>query len=117
MSVFILGSAFTRNLSTSRATCLIQKWRQEKGLPLNPNTSGVLTDKPDYTFLDGRPTPLGVRQKNRIIKQQEIAAKILQLSGEIDFAVERHKQNLQLEKQQVETILKNKLKPKGKALL
>jgi hypothetical protein len=40
------------------------------GLTSNPNTFGPLTNLPDYTFKDGRSTPYGVRQFQRIRKQQ-----------------------------------------------
>lgn len=39
-------------------------WRRNRRLPKNPTSSGPLTDLPDYTFIDGRPTPLGVRHKS-----------------------------------------------------
>lgn len=35
-------------------------WRRNRRLPKNPTSTGPLTDLPDYTFTDGRPTPLGV---------------------------------------------------------
>lgn len=35
-----------------------KEWRVSKGLSINKNAEGILTDGPDYTFLDGRPTPL-----------------------------------------------------------
>lgn len=35
-------------------------WRRDRRLPKNPTSSGPLTDRPDYSFMDGRPTPLGV---------------------------------------------------------
>lgn len=35
-------------------------WRRDRRLPKNPTSSGPLTELPDYTFMDGRPTPLGV---------------------------------------------------------
>lgn len=43
-------------------------WRRNRRLPKNPSSSGPLTDLPDYTFMDGRPTPLGVSNtKKRIV--------------------------------------------------
>lgn len=36
----------------------MKQWRVSKGLSANRNAEGILTDGPDYTFLDGRPTPL-----------------------------------------------------------
>lgn len=107
---------FARLFSRSITAELNQKWREDKGLPMNPNAYGVLTDKPDYSYLDGRPTPLGVRQRNRYYKQKEIAAQIILLTKEVDFAVERHKQ-MQIEAENTKTeILQKKLKPKGELL-
>lgn len=96
---------------------LNQKWRKEHGLPLNPNACGVLTDGPDYTFLDGKLTPYGMNQRKRIIKQKELLHDIIKLTGEIDFAVERHKQLQIAEENKKNKIIGNKLKPKGLALL
>ena len=42
-------------------------------LPLNPNKYGAFADLPDYTFLDGRPTPLGPSRLKRALKQREFA--------------------------------------------
>ncbi|KAK5642113.1 hypothetical protein RI129_008280 [Pyrocoelia pectoralis] len=96
---------------------LDQRWREKKGLPMNPNASGVLTDAPDYTFLDGRPTPYGMRQRERIARQKEVTETIIRLSKEMDFAVERHKQLQIDEENRKAAIIANKLKPKGVMLL
>lgn len=77
----------------------------------------MLTDGPDYTFIDGRLTPYGINQKKRILKQKELLQDIVKLTGEIDFAVERHKQLQTDEEMKKNEILNNKLKPKGLALL
>ncbi|EDW09174.2 39S ribosomal protein L52, mitochondrial [Drosophila mojavensis] len=106
-----------RHVALSAVRCVDQGWRAAKGLPENPNAFGPLTNLPDYTYLDGRPTPLGSNQHRRLLKQQEIAAKIVELSSELDFAKERHerlKKQAQAEKQR---IIQNKLKPKGHLLL
>jgi len=44
-----------------------------KKLPLNPMDRGVLTDGADYIFLDGRPTPFGMKQKRKLLLQREYA--------------------------------------------
>ncbi|KAL7735426.1 hypothetical protein ACLKA6_019543 [Drosophila palustris] len=106
-----------RHVALTAIRSIDQKWRAAKGLPENPNAFGPLTNLPDYTFLDGRTTPLGSNQKKRLIKQQEIAAKIVELSSELEFAKQRHerlKSEAQAEKQR---ILQSKLKPKGHLLL
>lgn len=42
-------------------------------LPLNPMDRGILTDGADYIFLDGRPTPFGMKQKQKLLRQREYA--------------------------------------------
>ncbi|XP_049958501.1 39S ribosomal protein L52, mitochondrial [Schistocerca serialis cubense] len=110
-------NALTKLLfSTSTATGLEQKWRRENGLPENPNKELSLINSPDYTFLDGRTTPLGVRQKKRLLKQQEYAEKIVKLTQEMDFAVERHERLKREEEEYRKNIINSKLKPKGSLL-
>ncbi|XP_032681316.1 39S ribosomal protein L52, mitochondrial [Odontomachus brunneus] len=96
---------------------LNQRWRAKRGLTVNPNSYGPLTNLPDYTFKIGKPVPLGVRQKIRLDKQREYAAKIIKLVKEIDFAVERHAKMQEEEDQRRQQILDSKLKPKGDLLL
>ncbi|XP_057665912.1 39S ribosomal protein L52, mitochondrial [Diorhabda carinulata] len=107
----------SRCLNTSSISYFNQKWRKERGLPLNPNACGVLTDAPDYTFLDGRLTPYGEGQKERIKKQQQIKQDIIRFTDEIDFAVDRYNNLLQAEEDRKKAILDRKLKPKGINLL
>ncbi|XP_059614662.1 large ribosomal subunit protein mL52 [Phlebotomus argentipes] len=84
---------------------------------MNPNQFGPLTNLPDYTFMDGRPTPLGSRQKTRLENQKVLAAKIVSLNKELAYAKERH-QRLQCEEQETrKSILDGKLKEKGHLLL
>lgn len=52
----------------------------------------------------------------RLEKQREIAAKIVQKIKEVDFAKENYKQKLLATEQTRQSILDNKLKPKGKLL-
>ncbi|KAG5891226.1 hypothetical protein JTB14_004341 [Gonioctena quinquepunctata] len=106
-----------RGIKTTTALPFIQKWRKERGLPMNPNACGVLLNSPDYSFRDGRMTPFGVGQKKRILKQREVRDQIISLTGEIDFAVERHKSLEVAERNRKNRILGHKLKPKGLELL
>ncbi|XP_036332335.1 39S ribosomal protein L52, mitochondrial [Rhagoletis pomonella] len=106
-----------RQLSCTVVRALDQKWREQKGFPGNPNAFGPVTNMPDYTFLDGRPTPLGSNQKRRIKKQQEIAAKIVTLNSELDFAKRRYARIQAERKAEKENVIKSKLKPKGHLML
>lgn len=101
----------------TRPCFLNQKWRQARGLPLNPNTGGVLAESPDYSFLDGRPTPYGSRQKRRILQQRELAKQIISFTSEIDFAVERHDKICKEHANNRTNVIESKLKPKGIELL
>ncbi|XP_030383150.1 39S ribosomal protein L52, mitochondrial [Scaptodrosophila lebanonensis] len=106
-----------RHVALTAVRSIDQKWRASRGLPQNPNAFGPLTNLPDYTFLDGRPTPLGSNQKKRLLKQQEIATKIVQLSGELDYAKKRHETLKAAADAERQRIIENKLKPKGHLLL
>ncbi|XP_043474220.1 39S ribosomal protein L52, mitochondrial [Leptopilina heterotoma] len=102
---------------TSSVPCIDQKWRKQRGLTLNPNRFGPLTNLPDYSFKDGRTVPLGVNQSKRLNKNREYAEKIVKLVGEVDYAVERYYRLIEEKKQERDEILRNKLKPKGQLLL
>lgn len=45
---------------TAAVQCSDAKWRTQQGVTANRNAFGPLTNLPDFTYLDGRPTPLGV---------------------------------------------------------
>ena len=65
--VFVLGAPkvqSVRNLQTSTSLFLDVKRREKQGLHINPTAHGPLTNLPDYSFSDGRPTPLGVIYNN-----------------------------------------------------
>lgn len=94
-----------------------QRYRKERGLPINPNASGVLTDGSDFSYLDGRIAPLAQGQKRRILRNEESKLQIIALSKEIDFAIERYQQIQDEESRKKQHILDRKLKPKGAALL
>ncbi|XP_041987774.1 39S ribosomal protein L52, mitochondrial [Aricia agestis] len=110
-----LQKVIIRHISCSQVM-LIKQWRVERGLPINKNAEGMLTDGPDYTFLDGRPTPLLQKQKKRMLQQREFASKIVELSAELDFAKKRYQDNLRAEQEERDSIIRNRLRPKGKAL-
>ncbi|KAJ9585882.1 hypothetical protein L9F63_020470, partial [Diploptera punctata] len=83
----------------------------------NPNKTGILTDKQDYSFLDGRPVPLGSGVKRRVMKQREYAETIVKLSKEIDFAAEKYNKRIEEKKAAKQRKIDSKLKPKGHLLL
>ncbi|XP_026733760.1 39S ribosomal protein L52, mitochondrial [Trichoplusia ni] len=104
-----------RSLSTTQVVCL-KEWREERGLPRNRNAEGLLTDGPDFTYLDGRPTPLLKKQKKRMLLQRENASRIVELISELDFAKERYQKMEADKEQERRNIIANRLKPKGAAL-
>nr|NP_001299365.1 39S ribosomal protein L52, mitochondrial [Papilio xuthus]BAM20050.1 mitochondrial ribosomal protein L52 [Papilio xuthus] len=115
-NLLIVCKQSSRSISCTQ-TLNIKEWRVSRGLPVNRNAEGVLTDGPDYTFLDGRPTPLLHKQKLRMLKQRDFASRIVELSSELDFAKTRHEKMIEAKEEERKTILSNRLKPKGKALL
>lgn len=94
-----------------------QKARRAQGLTGNPNAAGVLTDSPDFSYSDGRLTPLGSGQKKRLDRNEQTKQQIILLAGEIDFAIERYNKMQKQEQDRKQGILDRKLKPKGEALL
>ncbi|KPI97187.1 39S ribosomal protein L52, mitochondrial [Papilio xuthus] len=115
-NLLIVCKQSSRSISCTQ-TLNIKEWRVSRGLPVNRNAEGVLTDGPDYTFLDGRPTPLLHKQKLRMLKQRDFASRIVELSSELDFAKTRHEKMIEAKEEERKTILSNRLKPKGKTLL
>lgn len=66
----------TSNTPSINVVSIILKILFRNGLPRNPNAYGPLTDGKDFTFLDGRPTPIGVGQKKRIEKHKAFAVSV-----------------------------------------
>lgn len=93
------------------------KTRRDQGLTGNPNAAGVLTDSPDFSYLDGRLTPLGQGQNRRLARNEQAKQQIILLAGEIDFAIERYNKMQKGEQDRKQEILDRKLKPKGETLI
>ncbi|XP_048731154.1 39S ribosomal protein L52, mitochondrial-like isoform X2 [Ostrea edulis] len=70
------------------------KWRLANGKALDGKKYGPLTDLPDYTFLDGRPTPLTRKQQQRLAEKKQVAARVDELLGELNFAKERYREQM-----------------------
>ncbi|CAH1638527.1 unnamed protein product [Spodoptera littoralis] len=105
----------SRGLS-STPILLSKHWREERGLSINRNAEGILTDAPDFTYLDGRPTPLLIKQKKRMLRQREFASKIVEMCSELDFAKERYNYIEASKEQERQNVIANRLKTKGNAL-
>lgn len=83
----------------------------------NLGAHGPLIDGPDYTFLDGRPTPLRIGQMRRARAQREAATKVIQLMSEVKFAIQREKQLKQEQVDARQQTITGKLKAKGHKML
>ncbi|XP_012283326.1 39S ribosomal protein L52, mitochondrial [Orussus abietinus] len=109
--------SFFNGFHTTSMRSVDQSWRIKNRLTENPNAFGPLTNMSDYSFKDGRVTPLGVKQLIRLNKHQEYTKRIITLVSQIDYAVKRY-DKLQLEEnERRQKILESKLKPKGKPLM
>lgn len=51
-----------------------------------------------------------------MLLQQDYATKIVTLSSELDFAKQRYQDILNAKEEEKQSIIKNRLKPKGKSL-
>ncbi|KAJ8676016.1 hypothetical protein QAD02_011802 [Eretmocerus hayati] len=107
-----------RNFHQSSVSYVNVKWREDNNLTRNPNSFGPLTNLPDYSFKDGRPTPYGSNQKKKIDQQRETLQRIKKLSDEVDYAKERYQRLVKETEEYRRQILERKLKRKGdRALL
>ncbi|KAK7469854.1 hypothetical protein BaRGS_00036132 [Batillaria attramentaria] len=94
----------------------LRKWGLER-FPRDPtNKTGPLTDLPDYTYLDGRPTPLNKGQLKRKKENYELAKRIVTLVQEMEGAKEKYARKQQEEVARREAILAAKLKQKSDEL-
>lgn len=98
--------------SAKFSICASSKAKFQKSFKTSMGASGPLIDGPDYTFLDGRPTPLRAGQRRRAEEQFQVSSKVIQLMKETKFAIESHQTRLDKEKQKRQDILDAKLKPK-----
>ncbi|XP_069113786.1 large ribosomal subunit protein mL52-like [Argopecten irradians] len=118
---FSLSSITCKNENRHRPFCPEWKktrfgseWRVKQGKAMDGISYGPLTDLPDYTYLDGRPTPLSKGQLRRREMNKEMAKNVMKMMNELDFTKEfaekRRQEQLQIEK------LKSvpSFKPKGR---
>ncbi|KAK7081346.1 mitochondrial translation [Halocaridina rubra] len=109
-SVLKIATKFQGLARFSTASSSYAKFK--KSFETRIGAHGPLIDGPDYTFLDGRPTPLGAGQRRRAIGQVEASEKVIQLMKETKFAIERHQKREKEVKEKRQRIMKSKLKPK-----
>ncbi|KAK3610031.1 hypothetical protein CHS0354_032380 [Potamilus streckersoni] len=88
-------------------------YRLKRGQAINKTRYGPLTDLPDFTFLDGRPTPLAPGQKRRLDEKKQMTTVIMKMLQEIDTAETYFKEKQMEEKEQRDKILSKQFKPKS----
>ncbi|XP_015706420.1 39S ribosomal protein L52, mitochondrial [Coturnix japonica] len=62
----------------------IGQWRISKGLAAGSSGYGPLRDRPDWSFVDGRPAPLWAGQVRRVKENQELALRAVSLIQSLD---------------------------------
>ncbi|PIK58047.1 putative 39S ribosomal protein L52, mitochondrial [Apostichopus japonicus] len=98
----------------SSATCSAgTKWREENNLPRSGNEYGPLTDRPDWSYADGRPSPPSKGAIKRKQQQEELAIRIDQLAEEVLMAKENYQRSLQATADEEVKRQRRQLKPKG----
>ncbi|KXJ14670.1 39S ribosomal protein L52, mitochondrial [Exaiptasia diaphana] len=81
-----------RMIATCRHVQAGQKWRTSHGQAPDGLRYGPLTDKPDWSYADGRLAPETARRKRRMRNRLDVAQRISQLLTEIDEAKENTEQ-------------------------
>lgn len=97
----------------SRSLLRDYHWRTAFGLPRRWNESELFADTPDWTFNDGRPTPLNGKQKKRYLEQLEYCATIVKYLKEINNAQEMAAQVAQENEELKKRVASGKFKQKG----
>uniref|UniRef100_A0A224Z1U4 Large ribosomal subunit protein mL52 n=1 Tax=Rhipicephalus zambeziensis TaxID=60191 RepID=A0A224Z1U4_9ACAR len=88
-------------------------WRVAAGLPRRWNETPAFADAPDWTFNDGRPTPLIGCQKKRYLQQLEYCTTIVKYLKEINEAQETTVHVAQEEEEIKKRVASGKFKQKG----
>ncbi|XP_023240794.1 39S ribosomal protein L52, mitochondrial-like [Centruroides sculpturatus] len=90
--------------------------KKQHGLTRTSLEPDPMVELPDWSYADGRPAPLGVHKKRRLLLQMHYAKIITDLLKEVDFAEKHHQEKQEEKKREEENIIKSKLKAKGKSL-
>ncbi|PAA59258.1 hypothetical protein BOX15_Mlig019352g3 [Macrostomum lignano] len=119
-SASLLTAAFrvpSAGLRTSSCLANICWYRLRRGLPPNGNERGPLTDLPDWTFADGRPTPFSTSgQQRRHAANRQVAQQALAAMESVDLAAKADELRQRVQQAEAER-LRPGLRPKGDAML
>ncbi|KAL3190879.1 hypothetical protein MRX96_019128 [Rhipicephalus microplus] len=88
-------------------------WRVAAGLPRRWNETPAFCDAPDWTFNDGRPTPLIGLPKKRYLQQLEYCTTIVKYLKEINEARETTAHMAQENEEIKQRVASGKFKEKG----
>ncbi|XP_034250083.1 39S ribosomal protein L52, mitochondrial-like [Thrips palmi] len=109
------GSSGLR-FTSFRAAITHYEFREKLGLPSRLNRTRELQEYKDYSFNDGRVTPVTPGQLKKIKIQRDLAASAVRQLKEIKFIQNRHSMKVQGRLDEKQHIINSKLKPKGDAL-
>ncbi|XP_072169602.1 large ribosomal subunit protein mL52-like [Diadema setosum] len=107
------GMPAVRRITSSCVYSAGKTWRERQGLARSGNEYGPLTDRPDWSYADGRPAPPGQGQLERKAEQRQLAERIDVLSKEMINAKKTYKAKLEAERREEEQKMMRRLKPKG----
>lgn len=105
LSTLVLNYRWIKNFS------LVQNLKFQ-GKAENNSSYGPLTDLPDYTYLDGRPTELSTCQTRRQQKRIALASRVMLLISEMKQGQENYQYRLGLAEKERKEIVQKRLKPK-----
>ncbi|KAL9648400.1 hypothetical protein ABK040_014022 [Willaertia magna] len=86
----MLGSKAIKTTSQKFIHRGTQKIFQARGLGRSGNESGILHDKPDWSYLDGTPGPLSKRATKKITIQKYFLERLMRLAVESDQDALKH---------------------------
>lgn len=89
------------------------KWREENNLPRSGNEYGPLTDRPDWSYADGRAGPPSKGALKRRQQQRDLAMKIDELANQIFAAKENYRRSIQSRTEEETERQRRQLKSKG----
>ncbi|XP_064466987.1 large ribosomal subunit protein mL52-like isoform X2 [Ornithodoros turicata] len=103
-----------RGLHQGRAINIGKRlWRTEHGTPAKWNACRIFADEPDWSFADGRPAPLNVRQKERYLQQIDYCKTVVKMLKELHDAKEAQVGHIKSVLEKKQQIMSGKFRAKG----
>ncbi|XP_074838844.1 LOW QUALITY PROTEIN: large ribosomal subunit protein mL52 [Carettochelys insculpta] len=107
-------AAAPRHLHCGAPRPAVGRWRAEQGLAPSSSGYGPLRDLPDWSFVDGRPTPPWKGQIRRRQEDEAFARRVAMLARELDEGLRRWREQQRRTQEAEEQMTQKQLQPKGR---